>query len=142
MKMSCVDPVNEGPAEERLSRAPQWHPAHLEGSDGDALLPWPGQGEAEDTTSELTPSGFKITAKLSLCPSGAVRHRDLRHGGEHARQDRRVRQHQETRRHRLQESPARFRPLLPSPPFRSLTVFALTTKRTETPTSLFNVSDR
>lgn len=51
--MSCVDLVNEGPAKEGISRAPQRHPAHPEGSDRDAFLSWPGQGEPENTMSEL-----------------------------------------------------------------------------------------
>lgn len=39
---------------------------------------------------------------------GAVCYRDICNGGEHARQDCGVRQHQETRRDRLQKSAARF----------------------------------
>ncbi len=70
----------DGAAEARYRRPPLRHPAHPEGDGGDAVRAEPGQA--------------------------ALRDGDLRHGRQHASQDRRLRQHQEARRERVQDAQA------------------------------------
>ncbi|TRZ05533.1 hypothetical protein HGM15179_021574, partial [Zosterops borbonicus] len=70
-----------GAAPEGGRGPPRGGPAPAQGGGGDALQPRAGQG--------------------------AVCHRDLCHGGEHAGPDRRLRLHPQTRRERLPRPPAR-----------------------------------
>ncbi len=70
----------DGAAEAGHRRPPLGYPPHPEGDGGDAVRAEPRQA--------------------------ALRHGDLRHGRQHASQDRRVRQHKEARRERVQDAEA------------------------------------
>lgn len=110
----CSDFAHEGPPEERRRRPPQRHPADPEGGHRDAFLTRTGQGQFLSPIVSAAQCEPEADFPVRV---GAVRHGNVCDGGEHARQDGGVRQHQEARRHRLQEPAARFDAHFFSPPF-------------------------